>query len=1308
MDGDALPCFHPTVRRWFLDTFGEPSLPQREGWPAIADGRHTLIAAPTGSGKTLAAFLIALDRLLREVADGRQARTVLYVSPLKALSNDVQRNLLAPLAALRDLDPTLPELSVMVRTGDTPNKDRAAMRRRAPHVLVTTPESLHVLLASASGRDLLSRVGTVIVDEIHSLAANRRGTHLAIALELLATIAGEFQRIGLSATQRPLARVANFLVGEGRACHIVDGGHLRNLDLDIELPELPLGPVASEDQHQQSADRIAALIAEHRTTIVFANTRKTAERMARRLADRLGSDVVTSHHGSLSRERRLDAEERLKSGALRAIVATASLELGIDVGDVDLVVQLGANASIAQLLQRAGRAGHGAGRVPKGRLFPTTVDELATCVAVVRAIRTGRLDEVIVPTVQADILAQCVVLAVLARTWTVDELLARLRRAMPCRDLDREALDAVIALHLARGRFALLFHDTVDDTLRATKRAALIAVTSGGAIPDRAEYEVVADPEGIRIGAVDEDFAIESTIGDVFQLGNLAWRVTRVERGRLRVVDAHGAPPSMPFWFGEAPARSDELTLALEEVRDGGRDEAWLIAQCGANPPAAAQLAAFLRQGRDDLGAMPSRSKVVLERFFDDSGGTQLVMHAPFGSRINRAIGLALRKRFCRGFGFELQAAANEDSIVLSLGPMHAFPLEDVFDYLHPRSARDLLIQALLAAPMFQTRWRWNVARALIVPRASAGKRVPANLMRMRADDELAAAFPQVMACGENLPPGDLPVPMEHPLVRQTIEDCLTEAMDVDGFLAVVRGLRDGSIERVAVDRNQPSVFAHAILNARPYMFLDDAPLEERRTQAVSTRTRQERTNGELLGEPDPQVVEQVREDAWPRPNSADELLEALSWMGYLTRAEAVRDGIVGFVDELLSAGKVVTFGDRILAIQAPRDELALWRGRLEALGPIPIRGDEVELLALEAEGTAMRLRIGGVLHLCHRRLLARIRRESLERVRAKVAPVSLAEYWHFVAGWQHATAATRLDGTAGLAEVLTQLQGFPIAAERWESVLRRRLRRYRPDALDQLTLGGEFVWLRLFGSGNGTVRRTPIAIVPRGELARWLPLRDVDDPTREAALSGRAQDVLDRLRRNGASFVDDCRRAAGMLPSEFESCLAELVTRGLATVDSFGALRALVVPPSKRRADALGYGIGRVGPIAAATGDVDVEFVIDRLLARWGVVFQRILVHEGIGIRWRDLLQALRVRELAGTVHGGRFLAGVAGEQFAAPNALPLLRAARGQESEGVAAAAVGDGDPLHVDLGAMFAARAPLAPTVRVDSPSTILAGR
>ncbi len=1288
----ALDGFLPVVREWFERTLGEPTRAQQRAWPLIAGGRNVLVAAPTGSGKTLAAFLSALDGLLGQGPEIADETTVLYVSPLKALSNDVQKNLQGPLAELREAHPELPEVRVFVRTGDTPASQRTAMRKRPPHILVTTPESLYVLLGSDGGRRMLSTVRTVIVDEIHALAADKRGCHLALSLERLEALAaahgpgGPLQRIGLSATQKPIEDTASLLVGAGRDVQIVDEGHLRHLDLGIEVPGSPLEAVCSHDTWDEAYDRMVDLIREHRTTLVFVNTRKLAERIAARLTEKLGEDEVSCHHGSLSRERRLDAEQRLKAGSLRALVATASLELGIDIGDVDLVIQVGSTPSIRTFLQRVGRAGHGVARTPKGRIFPLTMDELVEATALVRAVQRGDLDRTPQPVAPLDILAQQVVAACVGEPWAEEALFEVLRRAWPYRDLTRASFDSVVALHTS-GRGALLHRDGVNGRLRATKRARLTALTCGGAIPDVADYTVIQQPEGIRVGSVNEDFAIESSAGDIFQLGNTSWAILKVERGTMYVQDAHGVPPTLPFWLGEAPGRTPELSLEVATVRDAKGP----LEDLADELPAAArtQLAHFAEEGRRVLGTVPTQSRVVAERFFDESGGMQLVLHAPFGSRINRAWGLALRKRFCVGFGFELQAAATEDAILLSLGPQHSFPLAEVFDYLHPDSVREVLIQALLTSPMFETRWRWNVSRSLRVERFQSGRRVPAPLLRMRADDELAAAFPQVAACFETLPPGPIEVPMEHPIVGQTIEDCLHEAMDLDGLVEILQAMRDGRIETVAVDTPEPSVFAHSILAAKPYAFLDDAPLEERRTQAVMTRRALDPKMADELGALDPAAIIRVREEAWPHADGPEEVHEALGWMGFVTDAEADRSGWSAWVAELAAAGRVHREADgRWFAVEAPRDAKTVLKGRLEALGPVvPNAADEPTLLELEADGVAMRCRFDGQAGWCDRRLLARIHRYTIESLRKDIEPVAPAQFLRFLASWQHVDPDHRLQGPRGLATVLDQLAGFEIPAAAWEDVLRARISDYRPDFLDQLTLSGEFVWGRIWGTGSGPVRTAPIALVHRENLDQWRRLAGA--PEHPDELTGYARILHEALEQRGAVFPQELQKTCGLLPSQFEIGLGELISRGLLTGDSFASLRQLLKAPSRRPRRGPGARAvfaGRLSLLPAPESEpeaelhdaqTDAEFIARQLLQRTGVVFKRTVAREQLGVAWRDLVRIYRNMELRGEVRGGRFVAGFAGEQFALPEAVELLRKTRRKgETQTVE---VGAGDPLN-----------------------------
>ena len=716
------------------------------------------------------------------------------------------------------------------------------------------------------------------------------------------------RRIGLSATQRPMELIARFLVGsrDDASCAIIDEGFHRRRDLALELPSSPLEPVMATEVWDEVYDRIAALAREHRTTLVFANTRRLAERAARALAERLGEKEVASHHGSLSRERRFEAEQRLKSGTLTLLVATASLELGIDIGDVDLVCQLGTTRNIATFLQRVGRSGHGIEATPKGRLFPLSRDDLVECAALFDAVRRGELDTLSLSERPLDVLAQQIVAEVSGREWETGELLALVRRAWPYRDLEPQAFESVVDMLASgfttrRGRRGAFVHwDRVNGRLRARRGARMTALTNAGTIPENADYAVVLEPSGTVIGTLNEDFAIETLPGDIFQLGLHSWRILRVESDRIRVEDAGGQPPTIPFWIGEAPARTDALSGAVSRLREtvgrlvaGGdgladgieRAVGWATGEAGLPEEAARQLVDYLAAGQAALGVMPSATHLVIERFFDESGGMQLVIHSPVGGRVNRAFGLALRKRFCRRFNFELQAAATEDNIVLSLGETHSFPLDEVPGYLASASARDVLVQALLDAPLFNVRWRWNANVSLAVPRRAGGRKVPAPIQRMQAEDLVAVVFPDQIACAENLGAGEREIP-DHPLVRQTIHDALHEAMDVDGLVSLLARIEGGEVAVHARDLPEPSPFAHEILNAKPYAFLDDAPLEERRTRAVSARRWLDPASAADLGRLDPEAIERVRAEAWPDTDGPDALHDALVMLGFLTERE--------------------------------------------------------------------------------------------------------------------------------------------------------------------------------------------------------------------------------------------------------------------------------------------------------------------------------------------------------------------------------------------------------------------------------------
>jgi ATP-dependent Lhr-like helicase len=1322
--------FDPLVAEWFTARFACATEPQLLGWPEIRAGRDVLISAPTGSGKTLAAFLLCLDRLVRAARTGElpNETEVVYISPLKALSNDVHKNLEIPLAEISQLAArqgiTLAPIRTAVRTGDTPASERQKMGKHRPHILVTTPESLYILLTAEKSRQMLKTTRTVIVDEIHAVADDKRGSHLALSLARLDALAAEHgkpQRIGLSATVKPIEEVAQFLAPHA---HTVNIGHRRQMDVAVEVPRDELSCVASNEMWAEIYDRVAELILTHRTTLVFVNTRRLAERVAHALSERLGENVVLPHHGSLSRALRLNAEARLKNGELRAVVATASLELGIDIGSVDLVCQIGSPRSIAVALQRVGRSGHWIGAQPKGRLFTTTRDELIECAALVRSIRSGELDRLEIPIAPLDILAQQIVAETAAREWREDDLYELVRATYPYRDLPRPAFDVIVTMlsdgiTTQRGRSGALLHrDQVNGILRGRRGARLAAITSGGAIPDTASYAVVAEPDGKAIGTVDEDFAVESLAGDVFLLGTSSWRIKRVEPGRVRVEDAHGAPPSVPFWNGEAPGRTFELSQAVAQVRqeiarDPSRAVAFLVEECGLDEAGAGQAVTYVQAGVASLNALPSQDTVVAERFFDEAGGMQLVLHAPFGARINRAWGLALRKRFCRSFNFELQAAATDNGINISLTEQHAFPLELVFEFLKTQTVEDVLTQALLDAPMFTARWRWNASRALAILRFRGGRKVAPPIQRMHAEDLLASVFPDQVACAENLT-GEIRIP-DHPLVNETIDNCLHEAMDIDGLKRMLEGFESGSIRKVAIDTAEPSPFSHEILNANPYAYLDDAPLEERRARAVQLRRTLRTDVAGGAGILDPAAIAQVASESWPDVRNADELHDALLTLIALPPTEEWRQ----FFTELAAAGRSHSFERKGKPFWVATERLTLRdevlpsvRGWMESLGPVTVAtlsetlahpGDAIEsaLLQLESEGQVMRGRFNSELapdqvQWCNRRILARIHRLTLGQLRREIEPVTAAQFQRFLYRWQHVIPGSRLHGTDGTLQIIKQLQGYEISAAAWEAdVLSHRIAHYEPEFLDQLCLAGEVMWARLSPHPAFEVaeprrvrptRTAPIAIFLR-ESADWLA--PVDPSAATPVFSHPARDVLTQLEQRGASFFADLVRGSGRLASEVEDGLWELVAAGIVTADGFENLRALV-DPKRRRGEGRArharprHAAGRWALVRHGAGvsapEARALFFADQLLERWGVIFRDLLARESLAPPWRDLLPVLRRKEAQGEIRGGRFVAGFAGEQFARPEALDLLRAIRRSDSDTEEQPQIPNSDPLNL----------------------------
>lgn len=1361
---NALDWAHPIVQEWFRTKYGSPTEPQEQGWPSIIAGKSTLISAPTGSGKTFAAFLSCIDSLVRKAltADLTDQTEVVYISPLKALSNDIHINLLEPLSEIQMLAKnhslTMAEITVAVRTGDTLQRERQAMLKRPPHILVTTPESLYILLTSSKSRERLSKVKTVIIDEIHAMANDKRGTHLTLSLERLEALCQHpLTRIGLSATQKPIEQIAQFLVGMSRPLPvIVNIGHMRQLELSIEVPSDELSPVASNELWDEIYDKLAALTKQNRSTLIFANTRRVAERVAHHLAERLGEDQVTAHHGSLSRKLRLAAETKLKNGELKALVATASLELGIDIGSVDLVCQLGSPRAIAIALQRVGRAGHWHGAISRGKFFVTTRDDLLECAALVYAILQGDLDKLIIPIEPLDILAQQIVAACVTDDWREEDLYQLVKRAYSYAHLTKETFVAIIEMLSdgiagSRGRYgAYLFRDQVNGMIKARRSSRLAAIMNGGAIPENGLFSVIAEPNGIMVGTLDEDFAVESNRGDIFLLGSTSWRVKRIESasGRVLVEDAHGAPPSVPFWRGEAPGRTNELSLQVSNLRaklaellpilcpsinDIEKPAAvisaieWLVTNCKVDSSGAEQLLEYVRTGRAVLGAVPTQQTIIAERFFDEGGGMQLVIHSPYGARINKAWGLALRKRFCRSFNFELQAAATDDGLNIALAEQHSFPLADVFYFLHPNSLKEVLIQAVLQSPLFPTRWRWDASRSLALIRYRNGKKVPPHILRMLSDDLLAAVFPDAAACQDNLAGKDVELP-DHPLINEAMKDVLTDALDVEGLINLITNIVEGKIECIAIDTPTPSPFSHEILNANPYAFLDEAPLEERRARAVELRRVLPESVLQEAGRLDQAAISEVQAQAWPDIRSADELQDFLQtviafpheashlpphdWTHYFQ--ELLQAGRAGFAIEGQSfwfavekaKSFAVLYPDAHLQPSladiekevSSREEVVekMIRGWMLHLGPttgsqlsellsLPINDIDQALLKLENSGFILRGQFHAEnqgLQWCERRLLARIHRLTVGRLRQEIQPVTAQQYMRWLLSWQHVTKGTQLRDERGLLEVVNQLQGFEIAANAWEKqIFAKRVIDYGPDLLDRLCLSGAIGWGRLSQqAGNDAAeqsvirkRSSPTSTAPITFFVRdesdWLIHHQIDE-SQLATLSHAAKAIYHYLKLRGASFFTDIVRGTAKLPSEIETGLWELVAAGMITADGFDNLRALI--DKRRRSGKKGrYGMARYSggrwsllqTIEPIQPAKQIESACWMLLKRYGVVFRDLLAREKNIPRWRELLIAFRRLEERGEIRGGRFVSGFLGEQFALPYAVVSLRAMRKQE---------------------------------------------
>lgn len=1468
---EALDWAHPLVAQWFRARFGTPTEPQIAGWPHILAGETTLIAAPTGSGKTLAAFLVCIDKLVRKALDGQLSNhtEVIYISPLKALSNDVEKNLQVPLKEIFDLamenNLLMPEIRTMVRTGDTLAIERRTMLKRPPHILVTTPESLYIMVTAEKSRAILREVETVIVDEIHALADDKRGVHLSLSLERLESLTWKPpNRVGLSATQRPIELTAQFLAGNGRSLpHIVDVGHKRQLDIAVEIPESALGAVATNEIWDEIYQKLLGLIKDHKSTLIFVNTRKLAERLAHRLGqmiseengDNSGESLVLAHHGSLSRELRLEAEKRLKAGELKALVATASLELGIDVGAIDLVCQISSPRNIAVALQRIGRAGHWRGAIPKGRLFATSRDDLLECAALIKSINEGDLDKLLIPKASLDVLCQQIIAACATRDWREDDLFDLVKRAYPYSQLERTEFDDVLhmlasGLSDVRARYgAFLIRDRVNGMVKARRGSLLAAVTNAGAIPETAMFTVLTEPDGLMVGTLDEDFAVESSAGDIMLLGTTSWMITKVEgkAGRVWVVDANGAPPNVPFWRGEAPGRTKELSDQLSGLREeicrialstkeedfdseestshkfaefdetkvprfgAARAETWLMDTCGLSKFAAFQAVSYVLDGQAALGGIPSKKLIIAERFFDEAGGMQLVIHSPFGSRINKAWGMALTKKFCRNFDLELQAQATENGINISLSERHSFPLSDVFQFLSTETVVNVLEQAILQSPLFTTRFRWSANRSLALLRYQGGKKVPPQIQRMRAEDLLTAVFPQAASCQDNIV-GEITIP-DHPLIKETMKDALTEALDLDGFLEMLRDLKEGIIATHAIDTPAPSVFSHEILNANPYAYLDDAPLEERRARAVELRRVLPDSLASTSGRLDEYAISQVQLEAWPDIRNEDDLHDflytAIAAPPHLSMI--IRDG--GMINwsihfrELLKqrrAGVATINGnDFWVATERKKAFLSIYpdanfedhlpdieekdlsredatdlmmRGWMCYLGPVKagILAEllllaqfdvDLSLLRVEAQGSIMRGKFTGLdEEWCDRRLLARIHRLTVDGLRRQIRPVNREEFMLFLTRWQHVAPGTQLVGVRGLQQILNQLQGFELPANAWETqILSKRVRKYSSEDLDQLCMTGLIGWGRIsphpatvlpvdpaakkfnfkrprYGvpiartlvekESPPEIQRpqTPLSvhlIADNKEKSQSLSLVSDTNLSKESAgrrvipssvspmtffirqecdwisycrrsaenvdqycLSTNARLVFKHLKDRGALFFADLTRFTGLLKSEVENALWELVAAGLATADGFDNLRSLIDP--KRRS---GQGSsrdsrprnapGRWSLLGELTLDGEVSAVESAcimLLNRYGVLFKDLLARETTVPTWREMLPILRRKEARGEIRGGRFVSGFSGEQFALPEALESLRANRDQPTDVLASIEVSSVDPLNL----------------------------
>jgi ATP-dependent Lhr-like helicase len=1354
MNPGPLATFTPGVRDWFTRSFEAPTAAQAQAWPAIASGENVLVSAPTGSGKTLAAFLWALDRLVAEPAEPRRTRLV-YVSPLKALSYDIEKNLRAPLAGIGG------DIEVAIRTGDTPQKERQAMLRKPPDVLITTPESLYLMLTSRA-REFLVDAEAVIVDEIHAVARTKRGAHLALTLERLEHGTGRpLQRIGLSATQKPLEEVGRFLVGAGRDCRIVDTGVRKPLDLQIQVP------VEDMKEPDQGADldaliggeatrrsiwpaiypELLELVREHRSTIVFVNSRRGAERLALRLNELAGEDgqpageersptgdrastgplpqIARAHHGSLAREERLVVEDLLKSGELPCLVATSSLELGIDMGAVDLVLQVESPKSVTAGLQRIGRAGHGVGEVSKGRIFPKFRADLLECAVVAKRMRTGDIEPTVVPRNPLDVLAQQIVAMTAAgddEEWRVPELHELVRSAYPFSDLSRELLDSV--LDMLDGRYPSeefaelrprIVWDRVQDTIRARKGARQLAVTNAGTIPDRGLFGVHL-PDGRRVGELDEEMVYEARAGQTFMLGASTWRIEEITRDRVIVTPAPGAPGALPFWKGDGIGRPFELGRAIGEFSRTAvdRDPAELAAEYDLDERAARNLVGYLREQQEATRVLPSDRTVVIERFRDEIGDWRLCVLTPFGGRVHAAWALALSARIRDEFGLESDAIWSDDGIIVHLPDADEPPGAELV-LVEPDQLEELVVRELSGSALFGARFRENAARALLLPRAYPGKRTPLWQQRLKAQSllEVAKRYGQF------------------PIVLETYRECLKDVFDLPALEELLRGLATRELSLVEVETQRSSPFASSLLfdYVATYMYEGDTPNAERRAAALSLDRDLLR---ELLGQEelrellDPAALDEVEADLQRRSErtraaNADELHDVLRAVGDLSvdearercleavsakrvlddlererRAVAMRIGgeqryvaaeDAGLYRDALGAVPPGGLPDVFLeAVDEPLARLARRYARTHgpfttkelseryAIDPAPV------LRELERAGQLIRgeLRPGGSQReWCDVDVLRRLRRASLASLRKEVEPAEQRALARFLPAWQGVDSAP--PGGAGvdrLREQLVPLQGVALAPEVWErDVLPRRVGAYSPAWLDQLCASGELIWVGAGSLGRSSGR---VALMFR-EDARWLgaPPVKADEPSEP--LHERLRTRLD----SGAAFWTDLiAELEEVEPLELQEALWDLAWAGEVTNDAFAPLRAPRLTLAKRE-HAQGRRFARrrrpgapqvqgrwslTAPLfaGAPAHGPRMRALGELLLERYGIVTRETVLAEGVPGGFAALYGELANLETLGTARRGYFVEGLGGAQFALPAAVERLRSLRSDEPAG------------------------------------------